>query len=103
MPMNVNYLDSIEAGDGLWVLANGGKYGEGCEVQTTPSVIKPQKTLFPIHTAGGFANAEAFAALKKDGSVVTWGSSGAGGVSSYVSKKLKNIKAIYPTYSSNGE
>ena len=75
VPMNVNYLGSIEAGDGLWILANGGEYGEGCEVQTKPSIIKSQKTLFLGHTAGGFANSEAFAALIKDGEVVTWGQS----------------------------
>ncbi|MGY3945715.1 hypothetical protein, partial [Aeromonas tecta] len=38
---------------------------------------------------------DAFAALKQDGSVVTWGSTGSGGDSSAVQAQLTNVKAIY--------
>jgi len=70
---------------------------------TTVSAIEPeydptkQKTLFPGHTPGGWANNVAFAALKGDGTVVTWGDSRFGGNSFFVSNKLINVKAIYST------
>jgi len=40
-------------------------------------------------------NDAAFAALKQDGTVVTWGSAYHGGESQYLAAKLKDIKAIY--------
>ncbi len=47
-----------------------------------------------------FSTIYAFAALKEDGSVVTWGSSEDGGDSSKVSKELKSgVKAIFSTVS----
>ncbi len=42
-----------------------------------------------------FASSKAFAALKTDGTVVTWGSSEHGGDSSAVASQLTNIKKIY--------
>ena len=36
-----------------------------------------------------YSNVLAFAAVKEDGSVITWGSSGSGGDSSSVAGKLK--------------
>ena len=44
--------------------------------------------LFPGHTMGEFLNWYAFAAIKDDGSVVTWGNSSYGGDSSAVSSQI---------------
>ena len=57
-----------------------------------------EPTLFPGHSPGGWANRSAFAALKEDGSVVTWGDPFYGGDSSRVSHELQSgVKAIYST------
>jgi hypothetical protein len=70
---------------------------------TTVSTMAPeynplkQNTLFPGHYPGMWANTYAFAALKNDGTVVTWGYSDDGGDSSSVADKLTNVKAIYST------
>ena len=45
-----------------------------------------------------YANDSAFAALKNDGSVVTWGMAHQGGDSSHVSHLLVNVKEIIPSY-----
>jgi len=72
---------------------------------TVVSSIEPeydptkQKTLFPGHTPGGWANEYSFVALKEDGTIVTWGESNYGGDSSSVQDKLTNVKAIYSTKS----
>ncbi|WP_319587183.1 DUF4347 domain-containing protein [uncultured Desulfobulbus sp.] len=49
------------------------------------------------HTSGEFTNRLAFAALKADGSVVTWGDSGSGGDSSTVASSLAGVQQIYST------
>ena len=59
-----------------------------------PDPIK-QKTLYPGHYPGMHANDYAFAVLRKDGSVVTWGDPEYGGDSSKVQDKLHNVVAIY--------
>ncbi len=46
------------------------------------------KTVFPGHYPGMWENFKAFAALKEDGSVVTWGGSDYGGDSSLVADEL---------------
>jgi hypothetical protein len=56
-----------------------------------------QTTLFPGKYPGMYPNYTAFAALKKDGTVVTWGDDTWGGDSSSVADKLNNIIAIYST------
>jgi len=43
-----------------------------------------------------YSTGSAFAALKNDGTIVTWGSSG--GDSSSVSDKLVDVDKIYPSY-----
>ena len=45
-----------------------------------------------------WANDGAFAAIRSDGSVVTWGDPLGGGDSSAVQDKLHNVKAIYSTW-----
>ncbi len=66
------------------------------EIETT--------TMFPGHTMGGWRNGSAFAAIREDGSVVTWGSSGSGGDSSAVASELdgrddsKDVLQIFSTY-----
>jgi alpha-tubulin suppressor-like RCC1 family protein len=45
-----------------------------------------------------YATSRAFAALKKDGSVVTWGDSRYGGNSGSVQSNLVNVKKIYSTW-----
>ncbi|TXI41162.1 MAG: DUF4347 domain-containing protein [Nitrosomonas sp.] len=57
--------------------------------------VSPNIRSFPGHTLGEFGNLLAFAALKADGSVVTWGDSSYGGDSSGVASKLVNVKQIY--------
>ena len=47
-----------------------------------------------------FLNKSAFAALKEDGSVVTWGNSLEGGDSSDISLDLKNVSQIFSTVNS---
>ena len=44
-----------------------------------------------------YATREAFAALKQDGSVVTWGMVARGGYSSSVRNHLQQVKSIYAT------
>nr|CRH06297.1 Putative protein involve in cell communication. Containing ten Calx-beta domains [Candidatus Magnetococcus massalia] len=51
---------------------------------------------FPGHGLGMFTNDYAFAAIKQDGSVVTWGHSSHGGDSSSVSSSLTNVQQITP-------
>jgi hypothetical protein len=44
-----------------------------------------------------YSNFWAFAALKNDGTVVTWGNKDYGGNSDTVRDQLNNIKMIYPS------
>ncbi len=48
----------------------------------------PIREIYPGHTYGEWKNIDAFAALRSDGSVVTWGSSDSGGDSSAVANEL---------------
>jgi len=57
-----------------------------------------QTLSYPGKYPGMYANANAFAALRNDGSVVTWGDSSYGGDSSGVADKLTDVKAIYSNY-----
>ena len=45
-----------------------------------------------------YANDSAFAALKNDGSIVTWGMAEQGGDSSYISHFLVNVTEVIPSY-----
>ncbi len=92
VPVNYNLLGDLKAGDAIWVLVDN---EIGCEVKTKPPKTKMQKMLYPGHTMGEFANWAAFAALREDGSVVTWGNGPTGGDSSEVVGKLYGIKKIY--------
>ena len=53
--------------------------------------ISSSSGTFPKHTMGEKANMSAFAAVREDGSVVTWGASYAGGDSSAVSGQLNGV------------
>ena len=55
----------------------------------------PNKSWAPFRAHQEVKNSSAFAALKSDGSVVTWGSSFSGGDSSSVSEELRNVKQIF--------
>ncbi len=57
-----------------------------------------QYTLFPGHYLGMTPNMDAFAALRKDGKVVTWGNSVDGGDSSSVADELHDVVAIYSAF-----
>ena len=54
-----------------------------------------QRLLKNVHQVAGTSAANAFAALRDDGSVVTWGCSQAGGDSSHVRKRLKNVQQVH--------
>lgn len=49
-------------------------------------------------TQGKYKNLYAFAVLRADGSVITWGHSGYGGDSSGVTSQLSGVKGIYSNY-----
>ena len=55
---------------------------------------------YPSHSLGEFRNFSAFAVIKADGSVVTWGNSAYGGDSSTVAAQLNgklDVKQIFST------
>jgi hypothetical protein len=58
--------------------------------------------LYIRHTMGEFANMGAFAAIKSNGSVVTWGLSSAGGDSRAVDSKLNGTVDVVQIFSNNG-
>ena len=63
--------------------------------------ITKNTQLFPGHTSGEWFNVSAFAVIKADGLVVTWGDGGSGGDSSSVSVKLNgatDVSQIYSTF-----
>ena len=76
--------------------------GRLLEVENAALLIStPVKSVSPGHTSGEWRNLAAFAALRSDGSVVTWGDSGYGGNSSLVSDKLTSgVCQIFSTNSS---
>ena len=55
----------------------------------------PNKGWAPFRAHQEVKNSSAFAALKSDGSVVTWGSSFSGGDSSSVSEELRDVEQIF--------
>ena len=57
--------------------------------------------LYVGHSSGEFLNTYAFAVIKDDGSVVTWGSSSAGGSSSAVATDLNGTIDVLQIYSTN--
>lgn len=65
--------------------------------------INPVTRLFPGHVAGEWSNSSSFAALRADGSVMTWGggfSSGSGGDSSSVAGALDgniDVRQVFST------
>lgn len=58
-------------------------------------ITSPNQPTIPGSTTGETKNDRAFAALKNDGSVVTWGNPTNGGNSSAVRNKLNNIAQIF--------
>ena len=67
---------------------------------SSPVVDAPTLS-FPGHSAGAFVNDFAFAALKADGSVVTWGYGPAGGNSGAVSSQLNGDIDVFRIYSNS--
>ncbi|CAE7766327.1 unnamed protein product [Symbiodinium sp. CCMP2592] len=66
-----------------------------------PPVPDPGRYVIPGHLCDVrklVANNAAFAALKGDGTVQSWGDSTAGGDSEGVQAKLKNVKELHPTW-----
>lgn len=65
----------------------------------TNSLINEYKRSYPGHTSGRYENMGAFAAIKKDGSVITWGDSSNGGeMRDTISSQLtSDTKTIYST------
>jgi alpha-tubulin suppressor-like RCC1 family protein len=64
-----------------------------------PLVSSPNTPQQPSHTQGEWKNVYAFAALRADGSVVTWGDASYGGDSSLVSSTLNGTIDITQIYS----
>ena len=65
--------------------------GRELEVEQAAVVSStPIRVASPGRTGGEVGNGSAFAALKSDGSVVTWGASGSGGDSSGVANQLRS-------------
>jgi hypothetical protein len=75
--------------------------GRELEVEQAAVVTRtPIRATFPNKTGGEAKYLSAFAALKSDGSVVTWGSSVDGGNSSGVASQLRSgVEQIFSTYS----
>ncbi|MRJ03327.1 MAG: hypothetical protein GXO19_07855 [Epsilonproteobacteria bacterium] len=66
--------------------------------QSTPQSTEGEcRELFPEHSFGEWKNVRAFAALREDGTVTTWGYKPFGGDSSLVADQLTNVKKIYST------
>ncbi len=61
--------------------------------------VSPNTRLFPGHTLGEFGDVGAFAAIKADGSVVTWGIAPFGGDSSAVASQLNGAVGVTQIYS----
>jgi len=113
IPNNITKFSTIAKGKGFWVEGNsdcdidtslennstisGTDTNQTIVQQTIP--IDPQEQIlsYPGKYPGMYANGYVFAALKTDGTVVTWGDSYYGGDSSAVASKLTNVKAIYST------
>ncbi len=61
----------------------------------------PISPTYPGKTPGEYRNSTAFAALRSDGSVVTWGDSSSGGNSSAVASQINgtiDVTQIYSNY-----
>ncbi|MEF8756311.1 MAG: DUF4347 domain-containing protein [Accumulibacter sp.] len=93
---------------------DGGTANGGADLDPTPNLITVDvtavnygltvarlPTLFPRHSAGEWRNDGAFAALRADGSVVTWGDAGSGGDSSAVAPHLSgaiNVSQLFSNW-----
>jgi len=104
---NIEELKSVLRGDAFWVLndsnevyvidTNTTNYSQLIFHYINPNSIY-QKTLYPGHYPGMFANYEAFAVLSKDGTVVTWESSSYGGDALKVQDELHDVVKFSPPY-----
>ena len=89
------YVFEIENDNGQIILGNRLIDVENAAVLVTT----PVKAISPGHTSGEWRNVAAFAALKSDGSVVSWGDSNFGGDSNSVKNQLLN--GVSQIFSSN--
>ena len=65
------------------------------------TTVTPNITSFPGHTLGEFLNNYAFAMIKADGSVVTWGYGSNGGDSTLVARQLNGTVDVMQIFSAN--
>ncbi len=66
-------------------------------IQAEGVTAVPNRRSYRGQSGGELRNYHAFAALKKDGSVVTWGESSSGGDSSSVASQLSQVTQIFST------
>jgi Ca2+-binding RTX toxin-like protein len=93
-------VENFRFADGVWnadSLPGGGGGGENQLLYTDRTV----KKMYPGHTSGELRNSYAFAAIRYDGSVVTWGLSGYGGDSNNVADKLDGSVDVVEVFSAN--
>ena len=73
--------------------------GEILAIEQATIISTPIRASSPGRTSGEFMNQWAFAALKNDGSVVTWGSGNSGGDSSRIAAQINTgVIQIFSTY-----
>ncbi|WP_167599358.1 DUF4347 domain-containing protein, partial [Chlorobaculum sp. 24CR] len=70
-------------------------------LSSTADPVTSSTLLFPGHSMGQWSNAYAFAAIREDGSVVTWGDSRYGGDSTGVATQLNGYYDVIKVYSTN--
>ena len=63
--------------------------------------VTPNTLLYAGHSSGEFLNNSAFAVIKDDGSVLTWGNSAAGGSISAIATELNGTIDVAQIYSSD--
>ncbi|WP_297484139.1 hypothetical protein, partial [Sulfurimonas sp.] len=100
--LNASELNSYEdvlTTNSLQIEAKSGSTTNVTDNNTTHQSSNPlqQHISYVGKYPGMFANEKAFAALKNDGTVVTWGDSDTGGYSNNLNTELINVKAIYST------
>ena len=84
-------------------LIDGGGGGTGGgETTASANRVSSSTKLFPAHTMGEWSNGYAFAAIREDGSVVTWGESDRGGNSSAVASQLNGDVDVVQVFSAPG-
>ena len=79
----------------------GGTGAGGGNTTASANRVSSSTRMFFSHTMGEYMNLGAFSAIREDGSVVTWGSSGTGGDCSEVAEKLDgtiDVEQVFSTF-----